>query len=1617
MAAEGRWKSLSLQELRLRMQAALQRSGLEAAVTLRCSRDLESSLDQALSAAQTARALLIGICYKEDEALRLEGSWNDVEDMRSWLLRQGIVREHDMRVLCDSSGDVTLMPSRNNILTQLEWLLRGENRGLGAPHGCCSGELPEEHLQALQLFLLFAGHGDHAELLPSDWRRAGPIREREDRLGQTRSDLAECAQLTQVVSERLEAVEAQLRAELAKLMVLGQQTAVRMEATRVSQQSVSSLLFASPMQEVCTAVQEALECQGGASRLKGTAGTAHRSAGDGWLRSFKRERLHQGAPGGTRAAAVRFVEFLAVVTCGGRRLWAGGLLGTTTSWPQNDENQDHAVQIDERGTRLAEQADVSCSREPSAQTGSGVGGVGAADIPGGWKAQIEDLKNRSTSCETRLLQELERVSEAFQPQPESMLGHTSARQESWTSIRSVQPNTITYNAIISACEKAAQWLPIPHLLEDAKLQHLQLTVVTYNTVISATRTSGRWQLVLSFMQEMLWNSIPWDIITYNSGINALGHCHCWAVALSLLHDAEDEDFTTNTITYNASMSACERAGQWQHALCILRHAQRRRIRSDIVTYNTAVSACDKSGHWQQALCLLEELCSCHVQPDAVTFNSAICACSEVWVTALYMLRQIAHVSVQPTLVSYNSAIAACKTEGRWELAAALLEEAVAQEMRANAITYSAVISACEVDEQWETALSLLQAMEELSVVAHCAAICVCGRSAQWQRALSLFTDIGEETMRPSIFAFNVVINALGEGGQWQGALQLVREALEDYVRVDSISYSSALSACGDSGAWRQAVGLCSDAGTRRLVLNLGTYNTAIGAFRSADSWPMALLLHGEVSDQLGPMQTFTNSLISACGDAGAWASALWAFEAQEVDEVSCIAALSACRKAHEWQQALWLLHRSRERRIQMELTCFNLVISTCAAQHWEMSLASLDELHASRPFSTIFGWGTVVSATAAASSWPEALQLLDGQLDKGSPTVEKACGKGWQEAEVAEKMSFTSAALSDALEDAGLWRQSLRFLDYLGAQRFSPTSFLYMSSVRACLAMSGRQQSLELCRQMRWARVHLGAEEYQGSIDRFLKQKETSAFHSQDQPSQRCFFQYKEFRLLSPLAGVVTQAFRKVSLAVHPDKKRRNASLFAKLVAAKELVLLKMEEALRRGEDELSKAAGRLKWLKCQCNSCAPLIVKSGRFGPAARAFILQKIARDGATETDGIVAWKREKEKERLAHRELSKLQTMDRRHQLKQAELVMRLAPGRDEAELKPLEPSKVRSVPAALRGMVLSCLPLPAHAGRRKALVIGCSYFESNTPLKGAINDAWNVLSLLRHTLQISESQVRFIVDGTRSCPMPPQRRPTAATIAEGLQWLAADTLPGDEVFLYFAGYGALLPHGVGSFEACLVPIDYAALKNGSGDSTGGYRLVPLTEVSQALSKLPAGCKATVVLDCCHSSLPGVGSKPQPAMFQWAQMQPAAFAGMDQMADVRARRLVLPSIPLRAPQSIEVPAIECSLTCYSACHQAQWCGELPIEGVVQGAFTWAWVKAMVAGNCEGSVSQVKASLQASIGDLQRRCRWLDQTPLVQMSKAMEQQVDQGVDGQKLTLCRSLSLVVVVSNQAVES
>merc|ERR1711957_680050 len=122
---------------------------------------------------------------------------------------------------------------------------------------------------------------------------------------------------------------------------------------------------------------------------------------------------------------------------------------------------------------------------------------------------------------------------------------------------------------------------------------------------------------------------------------------------------------------------------------------------------------------------------------------------------------------------------------------------------------------------------------------------------------------------------------------------------------------------------------------------------------------------------------------------------------------------------------------------------------------------------------------------------------------------------------------------------------------------------------------------------------------------------------------------------------------------------------------------------------------------------------------------------------------------------------------------------------------------------------------------------------------------------------------------------------------------------------------------------------------------YRLVPLVELLNTLTRLPSGCKATVVLDCGHSVVPGVAARsPAPVAFprrpipDLAQLPAAgnrnvAFASQPRYMDLPARPML--------PTSVAAPGtVSCSCQCFSACEFEQCCAELPIEGAVQGAFT---------------------------------------------------------------------------------
>merc|ERR1712222_230767 len=109
---------------------------------------------------------------------------------------------------------------------------------------------------------------------------------------------------------------------------------------------------------------------------------------------------------------------------------------------------------------------------------------------------------------------------------------------------------------------------------------LDPNIITYNAGIGACEKGGQWPEALLLLREMGDVRLDPNIITYNAGIGACEKGGQWPEALSLLREMGDVKLDPNVITYNAGISACEKAGSGQRRCrCCGRWGTRRWIRT------------------------------------------------------------------------------------------------------------------------------------------------------------------------------------------------------------------------------------------------------------------------------------------------------------------------------------------------------------------------------------------------------------------------------------------------------------------------------------------------------------------------------------------------------------------------------------------------------------------------------------------------------------------------------------------------------------------------------------------------------------------------------------------------------------------------------------------------------------------------------------------------------------------------------------------------------------------------------------------------------------------------------------------------------------------------------
>ena len=188
-----------------------------------------------------------------------------------------------------------------------------------------------------------------------------------------------------------------------------------------------------------------------------------------------------------------------------------------------------------------------------------------------------------------------------------------------------------------------------------------------------------------------------------------------------------------------------------------------------------------------------------------------------------------------------------------------------------------------------------------------------------------------------------------------------------------------------------------------------------------------------------------------------------------------------------------------------------------------------------------------------------------------------------------------------------------------------------------------------------------------------------------------------------------------------------------------------------------------------------------------------------------------------------------------------------------------------------------PRVGRAPRRRALLIGCNYYDPASPeltrLRGCLNDVASQFALLSSTFGFpaDPSSTRILADepkpgegkgwfvtlGERdgaavpaSIASIPRRAPTLAAVREGIRWLVEGAEPGDALAFHFSGHATLVPDETGDEpdgadeSLCTVDTDWDACLGLTDE-----------ELRRTLFRaVPEGVELVAFLDCRHGATTG-------------------------------------------------------------------------------------------------------------------------------------------------------------------
>ncbi|KAE8661951.1 Metacaspase-2 [Hibiscus syriacus] len=176
-----------------------------------------------------------------------------------------------------------------------------------------------------------------------------------------------------------------------------------------------------------------------------------------------------------------------------------------------------------------------------------------------------------------------------------------------------------------------------------------------------------------------------------------------------------------------------------------------------------------------------------------------------------------------------------------------------------------------------------------------------------------------------------------------------------------------------------------------------------------------------------------------------------------------------------------------------------------------------------------------------------------------------------------------------------------------------------------------------------------------------------------------------------------------------------------------------------------------------------------------------------------------------------------------------------------------------------------PPPQVHGRKRAVICGVSYKNTQYEVNGCINDANCMKFLLVRHFNFPESSIITLTEEETD----PYKRPTKHNIRMALRWLVQGCQPGDSLVFHYSGHGSQQKDDngdeVNGYDETLCPSDF--------ESQG---MIVDDEINATIVRsLPHGVKLHAIVDACHSGtvldLPFLCKMDRKGRYVWEDHRP--------------------------------------------------------------------------------------------------------------------------------------------------